>query len=100
MRDVNNLLKRLRGIQRQVAKHMILEIDQSRFKEKTFKVDDLVSMFYTDRSTISFTFDKLVISEIVRCQKKERGIYLFKRSNWQSFDEVAKIFKAEDEDND
>lgn len=95
MRDVNNLITRLRGAQKDVARYIVLEIAKSRFKEVDFKVDDLAAKFYTDRSTISFTFDKLIISEIVRCYKKSKGIYSFKRSNWQSFDEVAKRFELE-----
>lgn len=95
MRDVNNLLKRLKGIQRQVATHIILEVDRSRFKEATFTVDALSKKFYTNRSTIYFVIEKLLISEIVRLEDSKIGVYIFKRYNWQSFDQVARILEEE-----
>lgn len=95
MRDVNNLLKRLKGIQRQVATHIILEVDRSRFKEATFTVDALSEKFYTNRSTIYIVIEKLLISEIVRLEASKIGVYIFKRYNWQSFGQVARILEEE-----
>lgn len=95
MRDVNNLVSRLRSTQRDIAKYIVLEIANSRFKEVDFKVDDLAEKFYTYKGSVSIAFDKLMISEIVTYTKKVKGVYSFRRYNWQSFDEVAEIFKQE-----
>lgn len=95
MRDVNNLLDCLKGIQREVATYIILEVSRARLKEYTVDVNMLSRRFYTNRDTISNVTKKLKISEIVSVEKQDVGIYKFKRYNWQSFDQVAKILEVE-----
>ncbi|MBE6021647.1 MAG: hypothetical protein E7231_00275 [Cellulosilyticum sp.] len=95
MKNVNNLLDRLKGVQRDVATHIVTGVKHTRNHTRNFTVDELAKKFITDRSNIYMTFDKLAISEIIQISKPKTGVYQFRPLEPISFYEVAAVLERE-----
>ena len=95
MRDVKNLLDRLKGNEREVASYIILKTKRSRWREHIFTIDEIANKLYVNRTTVYKTIDKLLISEIIREQKVKAGQYKFMPYNRESFNLVAKALGGE-----
>ena len=95
MKNINNLLDRLKGNERDVATYIILQIKRNRWHEHIFTIDEIVNKLYVNRTTVYKTIDKLLISEIIRDQKTKVGQYKFMPFNRGSFNSVAMVLGGE-----
>lgn len=95
MKDINNLLDRLRGAERDVAIYIVLKIKRSRWHELIFTIDEMVNNLYVNKVTIQRAVDKLIISEVIREQKLKDGQYKFMPYNRESFEKVVQVFRDE-----
>lgn len=95
MRDVNNLLDRLKGNEREVATYIVIKIKRNRWHEHIFTIDEIVKNLYVNKVTVHKAIDKLLISEIIREQKIKVGQYKFMPYNRESFNLVATMLGGE-----
>lgn len=95
MQDVNNLLSRLRGIQRDIAADIFIQVKHTKGFHKNFTVDNLSEKHLTDRKTVYLTLDKLGISEVVKVKKPKRGVYEVRLYDSDSFFEITNVFEKE-----
>lgn len=95
MKDINNLLDRLKGIQRDIAADIFIQVKHTKGYHKNFTVDNLCEKHLTDRKTIYFTLDKLGISEVVKVKKPKRGVYEVRLYDSDSFFSITNIFEKE-----
>lgn len=95
MKDVNNLLDRLKGNEREVATYIVLKIKRNRWHEHIFTIDEMVKNLYVNKVTVHKAIDKLLISEIIREQKIKVGQYKFMPYNRESFEKVVQAFRDE-----
>lgn len=95
MKDVNNLLDRLKGHEREVSTYIVLNIKRSRWHEHVFTIDEIVKNLYVNKVTVHRAIDKLLISEIIREQKIKPGQYKLMPYNRESFEKVVQAFRDE-----
>lgn len=95
MKDINNLLNRLSGIQREIASHIILTMKHKRNHTVELTIDGLSKKFFADRQLVYTVIGKLGISEIVQISKSKPGLYKFKTLNADSFFKVAAVLEGE-----
>ena len=98
MKDINNLLNRLSGIQREIASYIILTMKHKRNHTVELTIDELSKKFFANRHVVYTAIGKLGISEIVQISKPRTGLYRFTLLDSNSFFKVAEVLEGESND--
>lgn len=98
MKDINNLLSRLSGMQREIASYIVLTMKHRRNHTIDITIDELSKKFFVDKQLVYIAIGKLGLSEIVQISKPKPGLYRFKTLNADSFFKVAAVLEGERND--